>query len=211
MPFCASPTPRRPGAVSRREAPPSFPRRRESIGLLLLPLLILAACALVSLLVAAPGASAHSRHEGSVEIHRGAVGPYDLLVEAVPGVGFFEITIVFEPDAAGDSLPYAPSAVVSARRDGERLGPATAIRTGPNEYVAVFAPESAGEWEVGIAIDSELGSASLVVPVTIEAQRASIPWTAVIAGLGLLIPMLWLIFAPRKARLRASASGRSPQ
>ena len=211
MPFCASPTPRSPGAVSRREAPPAFPRRRESIGLLLLPLLLLAACALVSLLVAAPGASAHSRHEGSVEIHRGAVGPYDLLVEAVPSVGFFEITVVFEPDAPGDSLPYAPSAVVSARRGGERLGPATAIRTGPNEYVAVFAPESAGEWEVSIAIDSELGSASLVIPVTIAAQRSSIPWTAVIAGLGLLIPMLWLIFAPRKARLRASASGRSPQ
>ncbi len=173
--------------------------------------LLLAACALlVPPLVAAPEASAHSRHEGRVAIHRGTAGPYDLLVEAVPSVGFFEITLIFEPDASGDSLPYAPSAVVSARRGGERLGPAAAIRTGPNEYAVVFAPESAGEWEVRIAVDSELGSASLALPVTIAAQRASIPWTAIVAGLGLLIPMLWLIFAPRKRASRASASGRSP-
>ena len=194
MPSCASPTPRRLGA-------PLDSRLRGQGGKLAL-LILLGACVVVSLLVAAPVASAHSRHEGSVEIHRGAVGPYDLLVEAVPSVGFFEVTIIFEPDAAGGALPYAPSAVVSARRGDERLGPATAIRTGPNEYAAVFAPESAGEWEVSIAIDSELGSASLVIHVTIEAQRTSIPWTAVIAGIGLLIPMLWLIFAPRKARGR---------
>ena len=139
-------------------------------------------------------------------------GPYDLLVEAVPSVGFFEITLIFEPDASdGAALPYAPRSVVSAQRGGERLGPAAAIRTGPNEYAVVFAPESAGEWEVRIAIDSELGSASLAIPVTIAAQRASIPWTAVVAGLGLLVPMLWLIVAPRKRASRASASGRSPQ
>ena len=168
--------------------------------------ILLAACALAPLLVAAPTASAHSRHEGSVEIHRGTAGPYDLRVEAVPSVGFLEITLVFEPDASGDSLPYAPRAVVSARRGGERLGPATAVRTGPNEYAAVFAPESTGEWEILIAIDSELGSASLSIPVTIAAQRTSIPWTAIAAGLGLLIPILWLIFAPRKTRGRIHAA-----
>ena len=173
--------------------------------------LILAACALVAPLVAAPEASAHSRHEGSVEIHRGMAGPYDLLVEAVPSVGFFEITLIFEPDASGGALLYAPRSVVSAQRGGERLGPATAIRTGPNEYAVVFAPESAGDWEVRIAVDSELGSASLAIPVTIAAQRTSIPWTAIVAGLGLLIPMLWLIFAPRKRASRATASGRSPR
>ena len=137
-------------------------------------------------------------------------GPYDLLVEAVPSVGFLEITLIFEPDALGDPLPYAPRAAVSAQRGGERLGPESAVRTGPNEYAAVFAPESAGEWETHVDIDSRLGSASLAVSVTIPAQRAAIPWTAVVAGLGLLVPILWLVFAPRKARTRAARGANEP-
>ena len=167
-------------------------------------LLLAAACALLLLAVAAPEARAHSRHEGSVEVFRGAAGPYDVIVEAVPSVGFLEATIVFEPDAPGDALPYEPRVRVTAERGRERLGPASAVRVAPNEYAVVFAPESAGEWNLLIAIDSPAGSASLDVPIVIAAPSASVPWTAIAAGIGLVLPILWLIFAPRKRAPRAA-------
>ena len=167
------------------------------------PFLILAAvCALLFLLVATPEARAHSRHEGSVEIFRGAAGPYDLLVDAVPSVGFLEVTVVFEPGASGAALPYEPRVLVSAMRGGERLGPAAAVRVASNEYAVVLAPQSAGEWSLLIAIDSEAGSASLDVPLVIAGPSASVPWTAIAAGSGLVLPILWLIFAPRRRSAR---------
>jgi len=164
-------------------------------------LLLAAACALLFLVVASQ-ARAHSRHEGSVEIFRGASGPYDLLVEAVPSVGFLEVTVVFEPGASGAALPYEPRVLVSAMRGGERLGPASAVRVAPNEYAVVLSPESAGEWSLLIAIDSEAGSASLDVPLAIAGPSASVPWTAIAAGIGLVLPILWLIFWPRKRAAR---------
>ena len=175
------------------------------------PFLILAiACAMLLFLVAAPQARAHSRHEGSVEIFRGASGPYDLLVEAVPSVGFLEVTVVFEPGASGAALPYEPRVLVSAMRGGERLGPASAVRVAPNEYAVVLAPESAGEWSLLIAIDSEAGSASLDVPLAIAGPSASVPWTAIAAGIGLVLPILWLVFWPRKRGGRSPASAPRP-
>lgn len=165
-------------------------------------LLLAAACALLFLLVAAPQARAHSRHEGSVEIFRGASGPYDLLVEAVPSVGFLEVTVVFEPGASGAALPYEPRVLVSAMRGGERLGPASAVRVAPNEYAVVLAPELAGEWSLLIAIDSDAGSASLDIPLAIAGPSAGVPWTAIAAGVGLVLPILWLIFWPRKRAAR---------
>ena len=167
-------------------------------------LLLAAACALLLLTVAAPEARAHSRHEGSVEVFRGTAGPYDVIVEAVPSVGFLEATIVFEADAPGDALPYEPRVRVSAERGRERLGPASAVRVAPNEYAVVFAPESAGEWNLLIAIDSPAGSASLDIPLVIAAPSASVPWTAIAAGIGLVLPILWLLFAPRKRAPRAA-------
>lgn len=176
---------------------PPFPR-----------LLLAAACALpLILIVTAPQVGAHSRHEGSVEIFRGTTGPYDLRVEAVPSVGFLEATIIFEPGASGAAPPYEPRVLVSATRGRERLGPASAVLVAPNEYAVVFAPESAGEWSLLIAIDSQAGSASLSVPITIAAPGASVPWTAIAAGIGLVLPILWLIFAPRK---RAASNARLP-
>ena len=170
------------------------------------PFLFLApACALLLLiLVAAPEARAHSRHEGSVEIFRGATGPYDLLVEAVPSVGFLEVTVVFEPGASGAAPPYEPRVLVSAMRGGERLGPASAVRVAPNEYAVVLAPQSAGEWSLLIAIDSDAGSASLDIPLAIAGPSAGVPWTAIAAGIGLVLPILWLVFWPRRRSARAA-------
>ena len=185
--------------------PPSVRPKGAADGALRPFLILAAACAL--LLIAAPEARAHSRHEGSVEIFRGTTGPYDLLVEAVPSVGFLEVTVVFEPGASGSALPYEPRVLVSAMRDGERLGPASAVRVAPNEYTVVLAPQSAGEWSLLIAIDSEAGSASLDVPLAIAGPSASVPWTAIAAGIGLVLPILWLIFAPRKRAPRSARPG----
>ncbi len=187
--------------------PPSVRPKGAADGALRPFLLLVAACALLFLLVAAPQARAHSRHEGSVEIFRGASGPYDLLVEAVPSVGFLEVTVVFEPGASSAALPYEPRVLVSAMRGGERLGPATAVRVASNEYAVVLAPQSAGEWSLLIAIDSQEGSASLDVPLTIAGPGASVPWTAIAAGIGLVLPILWLIFAPRKRAPRSARPG----
>lgn len=173
-------------------------------------LLLAAACAMLLFLVVASQARAHSRHEGSVEVFRGTTGPYDLLVEAVPSVGFLEVTVVFEPGASGAALPYEPRVLVSAMRGGERLGPASAVRVASNEYAIVLTPQSAGEWSLLIAIDSQEGSASLDVPLAIAGPSASIPWTAIAAGIGLVLPVLWLIFWPRKRGGRSPANAPRP-
>ncbi|MXY59529.1 MAG: hypothetical protein F4Y96_03370 [Chloroflexi bacterium] len=73
-----------------------------------------AVCCMLTLGV--PQAQTHSRHEGSQTLFKGTSGPYELLVEAVPLVGFLEVTVVFAPDAPDAQLPYTPRVVVMASR-----------------------------------------------------------------------------------------------
>ena len=156
------------------------------------------------LMLNAPQAQAHSRHEGSVELYRGGSGPYEVLVAAVPRVGFLEVTVVFAPDAPDVLLPYTPRVVVLAEREGQRIGPATATRPfglRANEYTAILEPDQAGQWEVTVNIDGEPGTTMLVLAVTVR-QGRGFPWPALAAGLGIVLPVLWLVFAPRRKRPR---------
>lgn len=168
-------------------------------------LAVAAAVALCCVLtLGVPQAQTHSRHEGSVELYRGVSGPYDVLVEAVPRVGFLEVTVVFAPDAPDVSLPYIPRVVVQAERKGERVGPATATRPlglRANEYTAVLEPSEVGEWTITVSIDGEPGSATLTFRVEIVGGRG-FPWPALLAGLGVVLPILWLVLAPRRKRSR---------
>ena len=154
----------------------------------------------------------HSTHTGSIELYRGTSGPYELLVAVVPFVGYLEVTVVFAPDTPEAVLPYTPRVVVLASRRGERLEPVSAMRspTLANEYAAVLQPQKTGEWEITINIDGDPGSTSLTLPVTITG-RAGFPWPALLAGLGVLLPILWLVFAPRKKRARSRPRGRGAQ
>lgn len=151
-------------------------------------------------------ASAHTTHEGSQTLFKGTSGPYELLVEAVPLVGFLEVTVVVGPvtgDASG-GLDSPPRIVVMASREGVRIGPEVARQGGAsvNEYVAVLRPETPGRWDIVINIDSELGPSSLTLPVQVRESGRGFPWTALIAGLGIVLPILWLAFAPRRKRRR---------
>ena len=160
---------------------------------------VLAACVLAA---GTPQAQAHSRHEGSVELYRGGSGPYEVLVAAVPRVGFLEVTVVFAPDTPDVLLPYMPRVVVYAERKEQRIGPATATRPHglrANEYTAILEPDEAGQWEITVNIDGEPGATTLVLPVTVG-QGRGFPWPALAAGLGIALPILWLVFAPRKKR-----------
>ncbi len=161
--------------------------------------------ALATLALAAP-AAAHGRHDLEIELYRGAHGPYDLWVSAVPLVGFLEIAVTFEPGSPEARLDYNPRVVVTATRGSERLGPATATRVllvGANDYSATFAPASEGEWQVQVNIDSERGPAALELTVDVV-SGARFPWTALIAGLGLLLPILWLAWGAISGRGRAA-------
>ena len=160
-----------------------------------------AVCCMLTLGV--PHAQTHSRHEGSQTLFKGTSGPYELLVEAVPLVGFLEVTVVFAPDDLDAQLPYSPRVVVMASREGVRLGPEVARQGGApvNEYVAVLKPDAPGRWDIVINIDGEPGSATLTLPIDVVEGRG-FPWTALIAGLGIVLPILWLAFAPRRKRRR---------
>ncbi len=157
----------------------------------------------------APNAQAHSTHVGGVELYRGESGPYEVLVKAVPLVGFLEVTVVFAVDSADRTLPYIPRVAVLVSRDGERLGPVTAA--GPssalaNEYVAVLEPGDPGEWEMTINIDGEPGATTLVLPLTVTEDRGGgFPWPALAAGLGIVLSILWLAFAPRRKSTRSGS------
>ncbi len=148
--------------------------------------------------------SAHTTHEGSETLFKGTSGPYELLVEAVPLVGSLEVTVVVDP-ATGDGRSYTPRIVVLASREGARTGPETARQGGApvNEYVAVLMPDAPGRWDIVINIDSELGPSSLTLPVQVRESGRGFPWAALIAAMGIVLPILWLVFAPRKRR-RAS-------
>ncbi len=150
---------------------------------------------------------AHTTHEGSETLFKGTSGPYELLVEAVPLLGFLEVTVVVDPvmDDASDGRDYTPRIVVMASREGVRIGPEVARQGGApvNEYVAVLMPDVPGRWDIVINIDSELGQSSLTLPVQVRESSRGFPWTALIAGLGIVLPILWLVFVPRKRR-RAS-------
>ena len=169
-----------------------------------------ARAALLAALALAAGtgpAYAHgSQHEFEVELFRGAQGPYELRVSAVPLVGFLEVVATFEPDDPEARFDYNPRVVVTAARDGERLGPdvaARVFRVGANDYSATFAPASAGTWEVQVNIDSERGPAALTLTVDVVSGNR-FPWTALIAGLGLLLPILWLAWGAIAGRRRAA-------
>ena len=166
-----------------------------------LAMAVLAACVLAA---GPPQAQAHSRHEGSQTLYKGPSGPYEVLVEAVPLVGFLEVTVVVDPvaDNASGGRDSSPRIVVMASREDVRTGPEVARQAGApaNEYVAVLIPETAGRWDIVINIDSELGSSSLTLPVQVRESSRGFPWTALIAGLGIVLPILWLAFAPRKKR-----------
>ena len=164
----------------------------------------------------------HSTHVGNIELYRGTSGPYEVLVAAVPLVGFLEVTVVFAVDTPSGPLPFSPRVVVLASHKGERLGPVTAA--GPssalaNEYTAVLEPGEPGEWEITINIDGEPGRTTLTLPVTVTEDRSgAFPWPALAAGLGIVLSILWLAFAPRRkstrsteGHVRARATGRVPQ
>ena len=166
-----------------------------------------AACCILTLGV--PQAHTHSGHEGSVELYRGASGPYDVLVAAVPRVGFLEVTVIFAPDTPDISLPYTPRVVVQAERRGQRADPATATRPlslRANEYTAVLEPGEPGEWTITVNIDGEPGSTTLTLPVDVAGSRG-FPWAALAAGVGIVLPILWLAFAPRRRRPRSRSTG----
>ena len=153
-----------------------------------------------ALTLGAPHAQAHTQHEGSQTLFEGTSGPYGLLVTAVPLVGYLEVTVVFAPGVPDAPLPYNPRVAVLALRDGESLGPVAAVRrpsTPANEYAAVLTPGEPGEWEVVIRIDGEPGSTTLTLPVAIGRGRG-FPWAALAAGLGIVLPILWLVFVPRR-------------
>ena len=169
--------------------------------------LTLAAAAVVCcmLTLGVPQAQTHSRHEGSQTLFKGTSGPYELLVEAVPLAGFLEVTVVVDrvtddPSGGRDS---SPRIVVMASREGVRIGPEVARQGGApvNEYVAVLKPDAPGRWDIVINIDGEPGSATLTLPIDVVEGRG-FPWTALIAGLGIVLPILWLAFAPRRKRRR---------
>ena len=164
-----------------------------------LAMAVLAACVLTA---GPPEAQAHSRHEGSQTLYKGPSGPYEVLVAAVPRVGFLEVTVVFAPDTPDVLLPYTPRVVVYAERMEQRIGPATATRPHglrANEYTAILEPDEAGQWEITANIDGEPGATTLVLPVTVG-QGRGFPWPALAAGLGIVLPILWLVFAPHKKR-----------
>jgi hypothetical protein len=148
--------------------------------------------------------SAHTTHEGSETLFKGVSGPYELLVTVVPLVGFLEVTVVIDPvtDEASGGRDYAPRIVVLASREGEQTAPEAAQQglMPMNEYVAVLKPGAPGRWDIVINIDSELGPSSLTLPVQVRESGRGFPWTALIAGLGIVLPILWLVFAPRKRR-----------
>ncbi len=150
--------------------------------------------------------SAHTTHEGSQTLYKGPSGQYEVLVEAVPLVGFLEVTVVVDPvaDDASGGRDSSPRIVVMASREDVRIGPEVARQAGApvNEYVAVLRPETAGRWDIVINIDSELGSSSLTLPVQVRESSRGFPWTALIAGLGIVLPILWLAFVPRRKRQR---------
>ena len=161
--------------------------------------LVLAAVLLAVLSVQAP-AGAHDRHPGSIELFRGPSGPYDLRVTAVPLVDFLEVTVTFDPANPDAPLDYNPRVVISAEGQGAHLGPTTAVRpfgVTSNEYTATFEPHAPGEWLLVVSIDSEAGDVTLALPVAVV-RGAGFPWIALIAGLGLVLPIAWLIFVPRK-------------
>ena len=94
------------------------------------------------------------------------------------------------------------------RGDGVRLGPKTATRAflvTANDYSATFDPEAEGQWEIVINIDSERGPETLTLPVTVIPGRG-FPWTALIAGLGLVLPIVWLAWGAVRRKGRAKAS-----
>ena len=169
-----------------------------------------AAAASCALMLVAPQAQTHSRHAGSVELYRGTAGPYEVLVAAVPLVGFLEVTVSFVPDTPDAPLPYSPRVAVLASRDGEQAGPVTAVRpfsTPANEYTAVLEPGQPGEWEITVNIDGEPGSAMLTLSVTVARNGGGFPWMALAGGLGIVLPILWLAFAPRRKRSRSRSRG----
>ena len=149
-------------------------------------------------------AAAHTTHEGSQTLFKGTSGPYELLVEAVPLVGFLEVTVVVDPvtDDGSGGRDSPPRIVVMASREGVRIGPEVARQGGApvNEYVAVLKPDTPGRWDIVINIDSELGPSSLTLPVEVREGGRGFPWTALVVALGIVLPILWLVFVPRKRR-----------
>ena len=189
----------------------SRPQGRRSAGVPLAFAAPVGATLLAALAFAAGAAPAyaHGRHDLEIELFRGAQGPYELRVSAVPLVGFLEIAVTFEPGSPETRLDYNPRVVVTAARGEERLGPATASRVflvGGNDYSATFAPATEGEWQVQVNIDSERGPAALALTVDVVSGDR-FPWTALIAGLGLLLPILWLAWGAIAGRGRAARRG----
>ena len=149
-------------------------------------------------------ASAHTTHEGSETLFKGTSGPYELLVTVVPLVGFLEVTVVVDPitgDASGGG-DHPLRIAVLASRENVRIGPEVARQEGAavNEYVAVLRPDAPGRWDIEINIDSELGPSSLTLPVQVREGGRGFPWMVLAAGLGIVLPILWLVFVPRKRR-----------
>ena len=174
-------------------------------------LLALAVALAAAMACSALPASAHTTHEGSETLFKGVSGPNEFLVTVVPLVGFLEVTVVVDPLPGDSQSGYAyasPRVVVTASRGEAQLGPEAAQqgRAPANEYVAVLRPDAPGRWDIVINIDSERGPSSLTLPVQVR-ERPGFPWMVLVAGLGIVLPILWLVFAPRRKSTRPTSRG----
>ncbi|MEX2430681.1 MAG: hypothetical protein WD645_02025 [Dehalococcoidia bacterium] len=158
-------------------------------------------------------AAAHVAHPDDVELFLGTEGPYAMRIVAVPYVGYLHVTVIFTPDNSG-SLPQEPAVGVSATPDAEAgtpVGPVAAQLeplTSAPEYSATLDAPTEGPWTVFVEVTSVEGDASLALPVALR-QPPGVPLSAVLTGLGLLIPVLWLLWgAVRDRRRRRARSGR---
>ncbi len=165
---------------------------------------VFAAVTAAAMVCGALPVSAHTTHEGSETLFKGVSGPYEVLVTVVPLVGFLEVTVVADlvTGDAGDAPSYPLRIAVLASREGLRIGPEAAQqgRTQENEYVAVLIPDAPGRWDIVINIDSERGPSSLTLPVQVRESSRGFPWAVLAAALGIVLPILWLVFVPRKRR-----------
>ena len=157
------------------------------------------------------GIDAATANGGTRPLVRDArVGPYTFDVGIFPGrptAGNLHLSILVKDAASGGALTNATVMVTLTGPEGSTaVGPVQAVNTRqtPRFYDVNVPLDVTGSWDLNLAADTHLGSASLNVPLQVTESAGIDLVYPLIALLAALAVLFWVLARVRSRRRRAS-------
>ena len=133
---------------------------------------------------------------GATAVSSQEAGPYRIDVSTLPGqavVGKTHLSIIIRSLASKNILTTAEVIVSATGPEGATdLGPTPAVNDNPPFFELDVPFDVEGDWEVNVAVSSELGDGAIKVPLQVREGGNNISWILMLAlGIAILAGGVW--------------------